>query len=1085
MSNTTRRKTVSRWFSSPVNQLSRVVLLIVICQLSTAQTSQTDLSPAPTRLLCENQINPLGIDSRHPRLTWLVAGTGRGAKQTAYHILVSDTPESLSIDNGRLWDSGKVTGDQSVDVPYQGSPLESRAVYYWKVRTWDKDGNLSAWSETASWETGIFDREEWKAQWIKVSADNPNEEAFPFGDWIWAEGHQKENNSRIFLRRTFDNGTGVQVSSARIRLNVDNEFDLYLNGKLLGKGNSWENTSEFDVTHEIKEGQNVIAIEARNQDGECGVRFGFERIPVDGKSLAIVSDPEWKVTDQGVEGWQNPGFDDSAWKPAVVVAKNGEGAWGTHMRINKPTPPVLTRKSFSLAKEIKSARAYVSGLGCYVMTLNGQRVGPNILAPDWTDYTKRIQYQTYDITSLLKKGENAIGMFLGNAWWGETLMGQTAVRYKPDAFLALCQIEVEYTDRSHETVISDTTWKKHSSPVLYDSLYHGESYDANLELPGWDQPGYKDDEWTAVEPAEPVTARMVSQQCESIQVTQELKPVSVKESSPGVFVFDMGQNMVGWARLKVSGTAGTTVQLRFAEVLKDDGTIYTENYRSAKVTDHYTLKGGSEEVWEPHFTYRGYRYVEVTGYPGTPTLEAITGVVFNSNVRQIGHFECSNDLINQIQKNITWTIRGNIESIPTDCPQRDERLGWGGDAQIIAPAASRNFDMARFYEKWVTDLADSQNPEEGWVSDVAPSVGWGPASPGWGDALVIVPWVVYQEYGDTRILEDHFDAMAKWVGFMEKKSVKGIYTPDHIYGDWIAPASSPKEPIATAYFYYSTSLLARMAKILGKDNDYNHFNALAIRIANAYNHAYFNQGKGEYQSGTQFANLQPLYFGIVPNERESEVAEKVVKDIRARDFHLSTGILGSSFLMPTLSRWSNDKEVLWRLAVQDTYPSWGYMVKKGATTIWELWNSDTEGPGMNSRNHYALGAVGQWYYQSLAGVDSDPDEPGYKKVRIRPTPLGGLQWAKASIDTRYGVVSSSWRREGEALLLDLVLPANTHGRLELPVPVGVHAVITEGGNTILSGGKPGKAEGLKYINTIGDRAIFEAGSGTYSFRISK
>jgi alpha-L-rhamnosidase len=1086
MSDLEIRGSLPGWKSISIPLSLCLALLIGVCQMSATEGQETPpQGPAPSRLLCENQVNPLGVDSRNPRLTWLVTSTERGSKQMAYQILVSDGPESLALDNGKFWDSGRVKGEQSVDVIYQGQPLASRTTHYWKVRTWDTKGNPSAWSEVATWETGIFDPGEWKAQWIKALTGKPKADPFSWGDWIWMEGHIKENGSRIFLRKSFDNGADFKVISARIRLTADNEFDLYLNGELLGKGEHWEDLDEFDVTTEIREGKNVIAIEARNREGDCGVLLGFERVPEDGKTLTLRSDDSWKVTDQAVEGWQNPDLDDSSWKQAVVVAKNGEGAWGTQAANYKPSAPVLIRKSFNLAKEVKRARAYVSGLGGYEMSLNGQRVGTHILSPEWTDYSKRIQYQTYDITPLLQTGENTAGLFLGNAWWGGILMGKSAAVYKADAFLALCQIEVDYKDGSHDTVITDTSWKGHSSPILSDSLYHGENYDARLELHGWNKPGFNADEWASTEPAEPVTAQMVSQQCEPIQVTQELKPITVKEPTPGVFVFDMGQNMVGWARLKVSGPAGTTVQLRFAEVLKEDGTLYTENYRSAKVTDHYTLKGEGEEVWEPRFTYRGYRYVEVTGFPGTPTMDSVTGIVFHSNVRRIGEFECSNELINQIQKNITWGIRGNIESIPTDCPQRDERLGWTGDAQAIAPTASRNFDMNRFFDKWITDLVDTQNPSEGWVSDVAPSIGWGPASPAWGDALVIVPWVVYLEYGDTRILEDHYEAMAKWIGFMEKKSVKGLYKPEHIFGDWVAPIASPKEPIASAYFYYSTSLMARIAKVLGKDGDYNHFKALAMKTAAAFNHAYFNLGKAEYEGGTQTANLLPLHFGIVPEDLAPRVAQNIVNDIRARDFHLSTGFLGSVYLMPALSRWSNDPEVMWRLAVQDTYPSWGYMVRKDATTIWELWNSDTEGPAMNSRNHYALGAVGQWYYQTLAGIDSDPDAPGYKQIHFKPTPLGDLQWAKASIYTRYGVVSSSWRREGEAFLLDLVLPANTHGRLELPVPVGVKPVITESGITILSAEKPAKAKGVKYLTIQGDRAVFDLESGTYSFKVTK
>jgi alpha-L-rhamnosidase len=476
--------------------------------------------------------------------------------------------------------------------------------------------------------------------------------------------------------------------------------------------------------------------------------------------------------------------------------------------------------------------------------------------------------------------------------------------------------------------------------------------------------------------------------------------------------------------------------------------------------------------------------VEVTGYPGLPTQEAITGVVFHTAVMKIGEFACSNELLNQIQKNITWGLRGNLHSIPTDCPQRDERLGWAGDAQAIGPTICRNFGMARFFSKWITDLADTQNADEGWVTDVAPTLGGSAAAPGWGDALVIVPWTVYQEYGDRRILEENYEAMSKWVGYMKKKSQNGLYNPEHIYGDWVASVESPKPPMASAYYYYSTSLMARIATLLNRPADANRFRAWMLVTRQAFNQAYFDEAKRDYEGGTQAAKVLPLHFGLVNEDFAPGVAANLIRDIQERGYHLSTGFPGSAVMMPELTKWA-DTETLWKLAVQDTYPSWGYMVRKGATTIWELWNSDTAGPGMNSRNHYAFGAVGQWYFQTLAGIDSDETAPGYKRVHFRPTPMGGLEWAKASITTLYGLVSSEWHLDKEGFRLAITVPPNTTGLLEIPTFGSNKPTILEGKETILSLGKPSRSKGIRYQGLNNGRAAFELEAGRYEFRVGK
>jgi alpha-L-rhamnosidase len=1071
-------------FQSLVRILLLGTALLMAACFHNPGLAQEALSPSKVEnLLCEYQTNPMGIDTLEPRFSWQMTDTRRGARQTAYQILISDDLESLSEDRGRLWDTHQAKSEDSVNITCPSFQPEAGRIYYWKVRIWDQEGKPSAYSEPASWEMGLLRPPDWKAEWIAVDQGQGEKFQPEWGDWIWAEGHLNEENSRILFIQDFEVDKGQKIKAAPILAAADDEYDLYLNGTQLGRGTSWKSVASYDALPLLQEGGNVLAIEARNHSEECGLLFGMLLVPEVGERITIKSDVTWKVSDQTVEGWNTPSFKPDGWKQAVVVAPYNNSTWGEMKAGYVPRPPRLARKDFNLGAPIQKARAYVSALGTYDLFLNGERVGNQRLAPEWTDYATRVQYQTYDVTPLLKEGANTVGMMVGNAWWGSILMGKSDSNYESGPFRALCQIEVQYADGRRETIASDASWKSHASPILSDSLYHGETYDSRLELPGWNTPGCSDSDWDPVAVLPPPKARLISQQCEPIQATEELKPVSVSEPSPGSFVFDMGQNMAGVARLMVNGPAGTTVRLRFAEVLKDDGNIYTDNYRGARCTDSYTLKGGGVEIWEPRFTYRGFRYVEVTGYPGRPDKEAITGVVFHTAVRRIGEFECSNALINQIQKNITWGIRGNLHSIPTDCPQRDERLGWAGDAQAISWTANRNFDMARFFSKWITDLADSQNPEEGWVTDVAPSLGWGPASPAWGDALVIVPWAVYQDYGDLRIIQTHYDAMAKWIDYMEKKSEGGLYNPEHMYGDWVGVVESPKEPISSAYRYYSTSLMAKMAKILGRASDENRFKAMMMRTWQAYNTKFFQKDKNDYEGETQATKVIPLRFGLVPEDRAKAVAANVVKDIRGRDFHLSTGFLGTACLMPVLTQWG-DPETLWKVATQESYPSWGHMVKKGATTIWELWNSDTAGPGMNSRNHYALGAVGQWYYQCLAGIDTDPDHPGYNRIIFRPTPLGDLEWAKASIDTRYGKVSSSWTRGKDGFHIDLEVPPNTTASLALPTFGKNKPTINEGDAMVLSLGKPsGKVPGITYEGPEEERAVFSLAAGKYSFLV--
>ena len=754
-----------------------------------------------------------------------------------------------------------------------------------------------------------------------------------------------------------------------------------------------------------------------------------------------------------------------------------------------PASTTQVRSSFSLRKEfkvprsVKRARLYASGLGLYELHLNGQRAGSNVLAPEWTDYAKHVQYQVYDVTNLLHTGDNAMGAVLGNGWWAVSLSQASPDPHLPGNLRFILQLDIQYQDGSQDRLVTDKSWKAHPSPITHNSLYDGETYDARLEMPGWDASGFDGRAWSnAVEADEPA-GLLVAQMNEPIQTTQELPAVSVTAPAQGVYVFDFGQNLAGRVRLRASGPRGSRVQLRFAELLQPDGQIYRGNLRGAKATDCYILRGNGLETWESSFTYHGFRYCELTGYPGVPSQGALVARVLHSAVPRSGTFECSNNLINAVYRNILWTQRSNTYGIPTDCPQRDERLGWTGDAQLFAQTACWNMHMASLFTKWMRDLRDAQR-QDGCVPEVAPVVGDpGPGKAGWGDACVIIPWTVYRFYSDTRIIQENYGTMAAWIEYLKRDSKDDLCTKD-TFGDWVAPMPSPKSVLANAYYHYSASLMSEMARAIGKPEDATKYTELAQRIAAAANQAYFNAATNNYNGGTQTANLLPLYFGMVPAHRQDAVFQNIVRDIHARDDHLSTGFLGTAYLLTALAE-HGQQELAYRLATQTTYPSWGYMVAQDATTIWERWNSDRLGPRMNSHNQPALGSMGRWFYESLAGIRTDPTGPGFKKIIIRPQPAGGLKWVKAEYLSVYGPIRSEWHRQDNGLSMSVTIPANTSARIFAPTLGKRQPRVAEGNVVTLSEGRAvGEVPGIMFSALTSDSAIFDVGSGDYTFTVT-
>ena len=756
----------------------------------------------------------------------------------------------------------------------------------------------------------------------------------------------------------------------------------------------------------------------------------------------------WKVRVWDENDQESPWSEMAFWQMGLLSPEDWQGQWISFFagqpQLDLTQPPYL-RREFALAKPVARATLTATARGIYTLSLNGQRVSDTYFAPGWTDYNKRIAYQTYDVTDLLQPGQNAIGAMLGDGWYasyiGFTGSGGRQRAHYGERTQFLAQITVEYEDGTSEmAVATDAEWCAATGPIHFSDWLMGETYDARLELPGWDAPGYDAAAWkpVTVEAEHDANILRVAQGDPPVRMTEELTPKTITTPLPGSYLFDLGQNMVGWARLKVQGPAGTLVRLRFGEFLNPDGTLYVANLRGAKATDTYILSGDGAETYEPHFTFHGFRYVEITGYPGVPGTKAITGCVLHSDIPVMGAFECDNPLVNQLVKNIDWGLRGNFLSIPTDCPQRDERLGWMGDAQIFVRTAAGNRDVAAFFEKWMDDVVDAQSPEGGF-SDVAPRlIDMSDGAPAWGDAGVIVPWTIYQVYGDTKILETNYAAMAHWIEYLDSVNPNHLWVNrrNNDFGDWLSiAADTDKEVLATAYFAYDTSLMARVAAVLGKTQDAARYNALFQNIKEAFNRAYVAED-ARIQGDTQTAYVLALRFNLLLEETRAAAARHLVNDIEAKGGHLSTGFVGVGYLCPVLTN-AGYADVAYKLLLNETFPSWGYSIKQGATTIWERWDGWTEEKGfqdvgMNSFNHYSLGSVGEWLQRYVAGIDTDPDKPGFAHILLRPHPSRRLLSVRAHFDSVQGRIVSAWRLDGDMLTWNVTVPTNTTATATLP-----------------------------------------------------
>ncbi len=720
--------------------------------------------------------------------------------------------------------------------------------------------------------------------------------------------------------------------------------------------------------------------------------------------------------------WTTGLLNDSDWKAKWIGLDKAVGD-------DDPNTPhrILSARmllnEFNVDKKVKSAIAFISGLGLFEFYLNGEKIGDQVLSPGLTEYNKRTFYMTFDVTNNLQIEKNAIGIILGN---GRYFAPRTNEPTKTRTYgfpKLICQIEIEYTDGTNDTIITDESWKLTTNgPIRKNNEYDGEYYDARRELSGWNKINYNDSDWMNAELVDKPGELLVAQPNEPIKIMEEVNPISVNEVEPGKFIFDMGQNMVGWVELFVKGKRGDKVTLRFAETLKDDGNLFLDNIRGAEVTDTYILKGKGEETWEPKFTYHGFRFVEMVGYPEIPTLKSIKGKVVYDALEITGEFECSNPLINQIYKNAYWGIRGNYRSMPTDCTQRDERQGWLGDRSAECTGESFIFDISKLYNKWLTDIKDAQQ-ENGSLPDVAPSY-WPLYNDNttWPGTYLFASEMLYNQYGDIKTIELHYPNMKKWIKHMSGYLKNGIM-PRDTYGDWCVPPEDLKlihtndplrttsaEYIGTAYFYYELKLMTKFAKLLGKEKDAVEYSKLAEKMKTAFNDKFLDKTNIQYSNNSHTVNILALAFDLVPIEHKEKIVNNLLQKILGEsEVHVGNGIVGGQWLMRTLTN-KGHADVAYALAAQNTYPSWGYMVEQGATTIWELWNGDHGDPGMNSGNHVMLlGDLIIWFYENLAGIKTAPDNPAFKHIIMKPQVLGDLSFVKASYNSIHGKIKSEWK----------------------------------------------------------------------------
>jgi alpha-L-rhamnosidase len=1098
----------------------RIALLFLLSTLWTQVGSGQSVSMKPRQLKCDSLVNPLGIDSKHPVLSWQLQDERYGARKTAYEIQVASNSALLAAGKSDVWDSGTVESDESAGVSYAGPALLPEKRYFWRVKVWDKDGKPYPASDASWWETGLLDATEWRAKWI--GSEDHEYRRVREADAAWVTNPKVENfhatgDTHHKFRFVFE--VGRSVKNADLFVTGENTTAAWVNGKQVLNADPlppwgqmpWLHYKQKNITAEIQSGENVLGIEViryapRNQRAPAG----NGQTPMSATLYIEMTDGSVEVFATGGRGWKSAlnatgewfgrEFDDSSWAEAEPYVPPPSNSGLT--KLGKPwnTGPVpILRRSFEMGKPAKSVRLYATALGAYKFHINGKPVGDQILSPGWMDFRQHVAYQVYDVTSDITTGKNAIAAFLAPGWYTTPLQwfGQ-GFNYGTTPPALKAQLRIEHRDGSVEWVVTDESWKADLSPILFAEIYDGETYDARRVQAGWDNAAFDDSHWEVAQEIRPLEPEIVSQYFQPIRQEKILTAKAITNPKLGVFIFDFGQNLSGVAQLHVQGPAGRDIWLRFAEVVNPDGTVYVENLRTAKATDHFITAGKGIEEYQPAFTFHGFRYAEITGFPGKPTAESLKAVAFHTDAPFTMQLHTGSSMVNQLWSNILWGQRSNFVGVPTDCPQRDERLGWTADAQVFWRAASYNMDLTAFSRKYGVDLVGTQVGSDMYgifaPGTIQPNPGFGA---GWSDAGVIIPWTSWNQTGDKSIIEQNWRGMEKYLAAIESANPDYLWKKNYgiPFGDWLSPEGpTPEDIIATAYWAYDLALMKQMAHALGKNDEEKKYSDLFERIKDSFNKAYvradgfvggvppapvFASGTETKLSDkpvdTQTGYVLALKMNLLPNSLRKAAAQKLVDKIAANHGRLATGFLGTPYLLEALAD-TGHTDVAYRLLLNTEYPSWGYLVGHGATTMWERWNGDQMrgDPSMNSYNHYAYGAVADWIYRYAAGVDTTARDPGFHTIFLHPnfdSRLGSLELAYQSA---YGTIRSSWSVTGTEAVWKVTLPPNTKG--VLPISSEQVSRWSLDGQTIANS----KA---KVIGKQGAEEVFEVPAGAYTFRV--
>lgn len=1042
----------------------------------------------PVNLCCESKVNPLGLSETSPRLSWQAADTvsgGRGQYQTAYRIQVASSLQVLTNGEGDLWDTGTVATNQSSQIAYAGARLASHQVCYWHVQVWDKNGQPSGWSSSASWTMGILTQQEWTAQWIgrdDAPAWNTGSSLLS-ANWIWfPEGNPTVSapvGTRWF-RKVFYIPANTSIAQAVATMAGDNMFTLYVNGQTAlseADPNDWQHYAQADVSAFLVPGTNVLAAAVTNtgtSPNPAGLIGSLDLTYSNGQTNSILTDGSWISANQLVNNWKQTNFSPSGWSGAMVLGVYGIAPWNSFAKTYLAATQV--RKDFTLTQLPARAVLYVTGQGLIEPHLNGAKVGNDYFLPGWTDYDLRLYYRAYDVTSLLQTGANTLGAILGDGWYRGNCAFDGQNYYGTKTRL-LAQLHLFYSNGSNQVIASDASWQAGFGPIRQCDIQAGETYDARLELPGWDSPGFSNAAWASVTTGAEISPTIQAHPAEPIQTNQAFAPVAITQPQPGLYVCNFGQNIAGWVGLQLSNQpAGRRIVMRFGERLNPDGTVFRDNLRTAQAMDTYICKGGGTETWQPRFTYHGFQYMEVQGLDQPPATNTFTAISVRSDLENAGSFQCSNEQINQIHSNMLWSVRDNYFEVPTDCPQRDERAGWCDGIEIMGTGM---FEMQAesFFGKWCQDIVDSAaRATQSDFGHQAPLVSDDGFSAGWQDSVVFVPYYLYQIYGDLRPAERFYSSMVTHLNYYASNSSSYV-GPNEGYGDWVSiDSSTPLRLISTAFYGRCAAMMAEMAQALGKSSDAAAYRQLYTNICSAFQ-TNFVAADGTIGSGSEGGYALALQFNLLTPAQRLLAKNELVGAVNTQNGHPSTGMVTTHLLLPALTSIGRN-DLAYQMLAKTDYPSWGFEIGVGATTVFELWDS-VNGDGtvnvgqdaMNSLNHANFGACAEWFYRGILGLDLL--SPGFQRILIDPQPGGGLSWAQGSYDSLQGPIASAWQLTNSVLTLTVTIPANTSA--EIHVPTSNPGAITESGSPAVT------SPGVAYVGTSNGAAVYDVGSGSYVF----